>query len=70
MTNFEIYYLIGVLVSIYMIWFYIIKSKREPAKIFQENGEVNLVLLVLAPLIWPLQIIKHIYDLYKKKVKY
>ncbi len=70
MTNFEIYYLIGVLVSIYMIWFYIIKSKREPAKIFQENGEVNLVLLVLAPLIWPLQIVKHIYDLYKKKVKY
>jgi|LauGreDrversion4_2_1035121.scaffolds.fasta_scaffold1262530_1 hypothetical protein len=70
MTNFEIYYLVGVIVSLYMIWFYIIKSKREPAKIFQENGEVNLVLLVLAPLIWPLQIIKHIYDLYKKKVKY
>jgi hypothetical protein len=58
-----------------MIWFYIIKSKREPAKIFQESGELNLfdviyVLLVIAPLIWPLQIIKHIYDLYKKKVKY
>jgi hypothetical protein len=70
MTNFDIYYLVGVTVSLYMIWFYIIKSKREPAKIFQENGEVNLVLLVLAPLIWPLQIAKHIYDLYKKKVKY
>ena len=70
MTNFEIYYLIGVIVSLYMIWFYIIKMKREPAKIFQQNGEVNIVLLVLAPLIWPLQIVKHIYDLYKKKVKY
>ena len=70
MTNFEIYYLIGVIVSLYMIWFYIIKMKREPSKIFQQNGEVNLVLLVLAPLIWPLQIAKHIYDLYKKKVKY
>jgi len=53
-----------------MIWFYIIKMKREPVKIFQQNGEVNIVLLVLAPLIWPLQIVKHIYDLYKKKVKY
>jgi hypothetical protein len=53
-----------------MIWFYIVKSKREPAKIFQESGELNLVLLVIAPLIWPLQILKHIYDLYKKKVKY
>jgi len=75
MSNFDIYYLIGVIVSLYMIWFYIIKSKREPAKIFQESGELNLfdviyVLLVIAPLIWPLQIIKHIYDLYKKKVKY
>lgn len=70
MTNFDIYYLIGVIVSLYMIWFYIVKSKREPAKIFQENGELNLVLLVIAPLIWPLQILKHIYDLYKKKVKY
>ena len=54
-----------------MIWFYIIKSKkREIHEIFSFNGEVNLVLLVLAPLIWPLQIAKHIYDLYKKKVKY
>ena len=70
MTNFDIYYLIGVIVSLYMIWFYIVKSKREPVKIFQENGELNLVLLVIAPLIWPLQILKHIYDLYKKKVKY
>ena len=70
MTNFDIYYLIGVIVSLYMIWFYIIKLKREPAKIFQENGEINLVLLVIAPLIWPLQIVKHIYDLYNKKVKY
>ena len=70
MTNFEIYYSIGVIGSLYMIWFYIIKMKREPAKIFQQNGEVNIVLLVLAPLIWPLQIVKHIYDLYKKKVKY
>jgi len=70
MTNFEIYYSIGVIVSLYMIWFYIIKMKREPVKIFQQNGEVNIVLLVLAPLIWPLQIVKHIYDLYKKKVKY
>ena len=70
MSNFDIYYLIGVIVSLYMIWFYIVKSKREPAKIFQESGELNLVLLVIAPLIWPLQILKHIYDLYKKKVKY
>ena len=71
MTNFQIYYSIGVIVSIYMIWFYIIKSKkREIHEIFSFNGEVNLVLLVLAPLIWPLQIAKHIYDLYKKKVKY
>jgi len=28
MTNFDLYYLTGVLVSVYMIWFYLIKLKR------------------------------------------
>jgi len=58
MTNFEIYYLIGVLVSCYMIWFYLIKLQRQVKPSY-------VILAIVGPLIWPLQIIKHIYDLLK-----
>ena len=58
MTNFEIYYLIGVFVSCYMIWFYLIKLKRQVKP-------SHAMLAIVGPLIWPLQIIKHIYDLLK-----
>lgn len=49
MTNFDIYYLIGVIVSVYMIWFY---------------------LIIIGPLVWPLQIVKHIFDLVTGSAKY
>jgi hypothetical protein len=58
MTNFEIYYLIGVFVSCYMIWFYLVKLKRQVKPLY-------VMLAIVGPLIWPLQIIKHIYDLLK-----
>jgi hypothetical protein len=63
MTNFEIYYLIGVLVSVYMIWFYLIKLKR-PLMIR------HVLLAIVGPLLWPFQIVKHIHDLAKGTAKY
>jgi hypothetical protein len=63
MTNFEIYYLIGVVVSVYMIWFYLIKLKR-PLMIR------HVLLAIMGPLVWPFQITKHIYDLDKGTAKY
>jgi hypothetical protein len=63
MTNFEIYYLIGVVVSVYMIWFYLIKLKR-PLMIR------HVLLAIMGPLVWPFQIAKHIYDLAKGTAKY
>ena len=63
MTNFELYYLIGVIVSVYMIWFYVIKLIRplSPRHVF---------LAIVGPLVWPLQIIKHIYDVATGSVEY
>ena len=63
MINFDIYYLIGVLVSVYMIWFYLIKLKR-PLMVR------HVLLAIMGPLVWPLQIAKHIYDLVKGTAKY
>lgn len=63
MTNFDIYYLIGVLVSVYMIWFYLIKLKRP---VYARHT----LLAMVGPLVWPLQIAKHIYDLVKGTAKY
>lgn len=63
MTNFDIYYLIGVLVSVYMIWFYLIKLKRP---VYARHALPAMV----GPLVWPLQIAKHIYDLVKGTAKY
>jgi hypothetical protein len=63
MTNFELYYLIGVIISVYMIWFYLIKLRRS-------LSPRHVVLAILGPLVWPLQIIKHIYDVATGSVKY
>ena len=63
MTNFDIYYLIGVLVSVYMIWFYLIKLKRP-------LSPRHVLLAVVGPLVWPLQIVKHIFDLVTGSAKY
>lgn len=63
MTNFDTYYLIGVLVSVYMIWFYLIKLKRP---VYARHA----LLAMVGPLVWPLQIAKHIYDLVKGTAKY
>ena len=63
MTNFDIYYLTGVLVSVYMIWFYLIKLKRPVSP-------RHVLLAIAGPLVWPLQIVKHIYDLVKGTAKY
>lgn len=63
MTNFDIYYLIGVLVSVYMIWFYLIKLKRP-------LSPRHALLAVVGPLVWPTQIVKHIYDLVTGTAKY
>lgn len=63
MTNFDIYYLIGVLVSVYMIWFYLIKLKRP---VYARHA----LLAMVGPLVWPLQIAKHIYDIVKGTAKY
>lgn len=63
MTNFDIYYLIGVLVSVYMIWFYLIKLKRP---VYARHA----LFAMIGPLIWPLQIAKHISDLIKGTAKY
>lgn len=63
MTNFGIYYLTGVIVSIYMIWFYIIKLKRPV-------HPRHVLLAVIGPLVWPAQIIKHIFDIAVGSAKY
>jgi hypothetical protein len=63
MTNFDIYYLTGVLVSVYMIWFYLIKLKRPVSP-------RHALLAIAGPLVWPAQIVKHIYDLAKGTAKY
>ena len=63
MTKFDIYYLTGVIVSVYMIWFYLIKLKR-PLVVR------HVLLAIVGPLVWPLQIAKHIYDLIIGSVKY
>lgn len=63
MTTFEIYYLIGVLVSVYMIWFYLIKLRRPVSPI-------HAFLAIAGPIVWPLQIVKHIYDVVTGSAKY
>jgi hypothetical protein len=63
MTNFDIYYLTGVLVSVYMIWFYLIKLKKP---VFPRH----VLLAIAGPLVWPLQIVKHIFDLVTGSAKY
>jgi hypothetical protein len=63
MTNFDIYYLIGVIVSVYMIWFYLIKLKRH---VYPRHA----FLAIVGPLVWPLQIVKHIFDLVVGSAKY
>lgn len=63
MTNFDIYYLIGVIVSVYMIWFYLIKLKRP---VYPRHA----ILAIVGPLVWPAQIVKHIYDLVVGSAKY
>jgi hypothetical protein len=63
MTNFDIYYLTGVIVSLYMIWFYLIKLKRP---VYPRHA----ILAIVGPLVWPAQILKHIYDLVKGTAKY
>ena len=52
---FNIYLLIGVFVSVYMINYYKIKQKK-PIK------TSDALLAVIGPFIWPLQIVKHIFD--------
>ncbi len=63
MTNFEIYYILGIIISLYMIWFYMIKNHSAV-------GVRHLFLAIIGPLVWPLQIIKHLYDLFTNKITY
>ena len=56
---FNIYLLIGVFVSVYMIYYYKIKQKKPVTT-------SDALLAVIGPFIWPLQIVKHIYDRLKK----
>lgn len=63
MTNFDLYYLTGVIVSIYMIWFYLIKLKGPLSPLY-------FLLAIIGPLVWPLQIVKHIFDLVTGSAKY
>ena len=58
MTNFTIllsYLIIGIIVSFYMINFYKKNNKDVTTK--------SVYLGVIGPFVWPIQIIKHIYDL-------
>jgi hypothetical protein len=57
--NFTIYLLIGVFVSVYMIHYYKIKLKKPVTT-------SDALLAIIGPLIWPLQIVKHIFDRIKK----
>lgn len=61
--TFEIYYIIGVIVSVYMIWFYLIKLKRP-------ISPRHAILAIAGPLVWPLQIVKHIFDVVTGSAKY
>lgn len=55
-----IYYITGVVVSIYHIWYYrYSKDNQQPKK-------SDSLLAIIGPWIWPLQIIKHIIDRTKK----
>ena len=57
--NFTIYLLIGVFVSVYMIHYYKIKLKKPVTP-------SDALLAIIGTLIWPLQIVKHIFDRIKK----
>lgn len=63
MSNFELYYLTGLVVSFYMTWFYLIKLKRT---VYPRHA----FLAIIGPLVWPFQIIKHLIDLANKSAKY
>ena len=63
MSKFEIYILIGVIVSLYMTWFYLVKLKRP---VYTRH----VFLGIIGPFVWPLQIVKHIIDLINKSAKY
>jgi len=58
--TFNIYLLIGVLVSVYMIHYYRIK-KNKPVT------TADTLLAVIGPFVWPLQIVKHIFDRVRNK---
>jgi hypothetical protein len=58
--TFNIYLLIGVLVSVYMIHYYKIK-KNKPVT------TADALLAVIGPFVWPLQIVKHIFDRVRNK---
>lgn len=53
--SFNIYLLIGVFVSVYMIHYYKIKQKKTVTT-------SDALLAVIGPFVWPLQIAKHIFD--------
>jgi hypothetical protein len=57
--TFNIYLLIGVIVSVYMIHYYKIK-KNKPVT------TEDALLAVIGPFVWPLQIVKHLFDIVKK----
>lgn len=58
------YYIIGLLINLYMYWFYYVKQK-------QVITYDDVIKVTIGPLIWPLLIIKHLYDVFiKKSVKY
>ena len=55
-----IYYLIGLFVSLYFIWWYRLTNRTAPKKTDGLGG-------LIGPWVWPLQIILHIYQRTKKK---
>lgn len=55
-----IYYLIGILVSLYFIWWYRLSGKTAPKKTDGLGG-------LIGPWVWPLQIIFHLVNKPKKK---
>jgi len=55
-----IYYIIGVIVSLYHIWFYRFSRWKSPAKPFDAIGAI------IGPWVWPVQIIVHFMDRIKK----
>jgi hypothetical protein len=54
-----IYYLIGLLVSLYFIWWYRLSDRTAPKKTDGLGG-------LIGAWVWPLQIILHIYKLKNK----